>query len=243
MSRNGAASPVPDRGRWSQVVVALALTVTLTALLPGGAMAAKKRPMRDVLVVSNNWAGTADLVDPRSFKRLARLNVIPDARRRLAEINADATRKAVFDGIRTPGRRGQQPVRRRRLRLPRRALRVLLTAELRGCGRDSHRLAQAGVAREGRRVPRRPHGPLPGRQATAGLGLDRARDRRDRHPQAADRGAHPLGRLPAREQLLARRSADLPRQHRHGLLGHRRSLAGRDQGRAHLPGHRRALAA
>ena len=82
-------------------MVALALTVTLTALLPGGAMAAKKRPMRDVLVVSNNWAGTADLVDPRSFKRLARLNVIPDARRRLAEINADATRKAVFDGIRT----------------------------------------------------------------------------------------------------------------------------------------------
>ena len=57
--------------------------------------------MRDVLVVSNNWAGTADLVDPRSFRRLARLNVIPDARQRVTEINANATRKQFFDGIRT----------------------------------------------------------------------------------------------------------------------------------------------
>jgi DNA-binding beta-propeller fold protein YncE len=78
-------------------VVAIAL---LGGLVPAVADA-KKRSKRDVLVVSNNWAGTADLVDPRTFKRLERVNVIPDAEERVAEINADPTRKAFFDLIRT----------------------------------------------------------------------------------------------------------------------------------------------
>ncbi len=90
-----------DRRRRTGSLVAVGLTLVLAAMLPGTAAEAKKRSMQDVLVVSNNWAGTADLVDPRSFKRLARLNVIPDARRRVAEINADPTRKQFFDVIRT----------------------------------------------------------------------------------------------------------------------------------------------
>lgn len=61
---------------------------------------AAKRPTRDVLVVSNNWAGTADLIDPRSFKRLDRLNVIPDKEERIAEIEADPTRKLIYDLVR-----------------------------------------------------------------------------------------------------------------------------------------------
>jgi DNA-binding beta-propeller fold protein YncE len=59
------------------------------------------RATRDVLVVSNNWAGTADLVDPRSFKRLRRIDVVPDRAERIAEIQADATRTFYFDNIRT----------------------------------------------------------------------------------------------------------------------------------------------
>src|SRR3954463_10277766 len=53
----------------------------LAAAWPAGAPAAAKR-QRDVLVVSNNWAGTADVVDPRTFRRLARLNVVPDKAQR-----------------------------------------------------------------------------------------------------------------------------------------------------------------
>jgi DNA-binding beta-propeller fold protein YncE len=73
-------------------VVALAAA----AMLAPSASAAT----RDVLVVSNNWAGTADLIDPHTFKRLKRINVIPDRRARVAEIEADPTAKFYFDSIR-----------------------------------------------------------------------------------------------------------------------------------------------
>ena len=75
-----------------------AALIAVSALLVAAAPAAAKQ--RDVLVVSNNWAGTADLVDPHTFKRLKRLNVIPDAAARVAEIEADPTAKFYFDNIR-----------------------------------------------------------------------------------------------------------------------------------------------
>jgi hypothetical protein len=77
------------------VFAAVAASLALAA--PPAAGAAK----RDVLVVSNNWAGTADLVDPHRFKRIKRVNVIPDAAERIAEIEADPTAKFYFDSIRT----------------------------------------------------------------------------------------------------------------------------------------------
>jgi DNA-binding beta-propeller fold protein YncE len=79
--------------------MALALTVGVAGAASPAAPAAPAG-QRDVLVVSNNWAGTADLVDPRSFRRLKRLNVIPDRAQRIAEIEADPGRKIFFDGIR-----------------------------------------------------------------------------------------------------------------------------------------------
>jgi DNA-binding beta-propeller fold protein YncE len=84
------------------LLIALVVTVAVAAALaPTAAAAPAPKGLRDVLVVSNNWAGTADLVDPRTFRRLARINVIPDLRERMAEIEADPTWKATFDGIRT----------------------------------------------------------------------------------------------------------------------------------------------
>ena len=44
---------------------------------------------------------TADLVDPRTFKRVERVNVIPDAEERVAEIMADPTATFYFNNIRT----------------------------------------------------------------------------------------------------------------------------------------------
>jgi YVTN family beta-propeller protein len=56
--------------------------------------------MRDVLLVGNNWDGTADVVDVRTYQRLRRVNVVPDRDARMAEINADPVRWAAFQLIR-----------------------------------------------------------------------------------------------------------------------------------------------
>jgi DNA-binding beta-propeller fold protein YncE len=56
---------------------------------------------RDVLVVSNNWEGTADFIDPQSFQRLLRLDIVPDKSERLAEIRSNPVRYAEFLGVRT----------------------------------------------------------------------------------------------------------------------------------------------
>jgi DNA-binding beta-propeller fold protein YncE len=78
----------------------LASAVVLAAVLTASPASAAPAGQRDVMVVSNNWAGTADLVDPHTFKRLARINVIPDRDERIAEIEAEPGRKAIFDFIR-----------------------------------------------------------------------------------------------------------------------------------------------
>jgi sugar lactone lactonase YvrE len=77
----------------------LLLAILVAAILPGAALAAPKG-QRDVLVVSNNWAGTADLIDPHTFKRLKRLDVVPDRAERIAEIQADPAHKPLYDFIR-----------------------------------------------------------------------------------------------------------------------------------------------
>ena len=81
-------------------LAALVTIVVLVALAPA-ALAAKRPATRDVLVVSNNWAGSADLVDPHAFKRLKRINVVPDRAQRVREIEADPMAKFYFDNIRT----------------------------------------------------------------------------------------------------------------------------------------------
>ena len=58
-------------------------------LVPASAVAAERPALRDVLVVSNNWDGTADFIDTKTFKRVKRLNIIPDAEEREAEIQSD----------------------------------------------------------------------------------------------------------------------------------------------------------
>ncbi len=72
------------------LVVALALAC-LPVATAGGASAT-----RDVLVVGNNWAGTADIVDPHTFDRLTRLNIVPDLAQRRAEIFADPVAAGLF---------------------------------------------------------------------------------------------------------------------------------------------------
>jgi DNA-binding beta-propeller fold protein YncE len=73
--------------------------LVLAAALATAAAAAPKGH-RDVVVVSNNWAGTADLIDPHTFKRLERINVVPDRARRIAQIKKNVAAETIFDFIR-----------------------------------------------------------------------------------------------------------------------------------------------
>jgi DNA-binding beta-propeller fold protein YncE len=84
----------------SRLLGTLTLAASAAALVLA-AQPAAAAGKRDVLVVSNNWAGTADLVDPHRLKRIKRLKVIPDAAKRVAEIEADPTAKFYYDSVRT----------------------------------------------------------------------------------------------------------------------------------------------
>ena len=66
------------------------------------AAAAKKKPRKhEVLLVGNNWEGTADILDPKDeFRRIARVNIVPDIEERLGEIVLDPVRLGYFLAIR-----------------------------------------------------------------------------------------------------------------------------------------------
>ena len=82
-------------------VIAL-IALIVVAVLPAAAAAApRKAPKtRDVLYVGNNWDGTADVVQPRRFKRIARINIIPDIDERMKEIQSNPERLGYFLAIR-----------------------------------------------------------------------------------------------------------------------------------------------
>jgi YVTN family beta-propeller protein len=89
------------RSRILLLVAALVAALVVAPVAGDAAKAKKKKPKtRPVLVVSNNWDGTADFVDPIKFKRLYRLNIIPDKEERLAEIQSSPDRMGYFLAIR-----------------------------------------------------------------------------------------------------------------------------------------------
>jgi DNA-binding beta-propeller fold protein YncE len=81
-----------------------AILAAVLACVPAAAAAQEGPPQRPdtrpVMFVGNNWEGTADIVDARTFERLARINTIPDKEERLAEIQRDPVRLAFFLAIR-----------------------------------------------------------------------------------------------------------------------------------------------
>jgi YVTN family beta-propeller protein len=86
----------------SRAVLA-ALAVALA--LPAAARAQHEGPpvvpgTKSVLFVANNWDGTADIVDPQTFAKLGRLNVIPDLQERLAEKALDPRKLGYFVAVR-----------------------------------------------------------------------------------------------------------------------------------------------
>lgn len=84
--------------------VTAALAMTAAAALTAAPALAEGPPVipgtQSVMFVGNNWDGTADLVDPTTFQRLRRLNVVPDLEERMAEIRTDPVRLGYFLAIR-----------------------------------------------------------------------------------------------------------------------------------------------
>jgi len=89
------------------VVIAAALAAAVVIAFP--ALAAKgtqQSQLVPVLFVGNNWDGTADVIrqggtqSQPTFKRVARLNIIPDINERLLEIYTDPVRLGYYLAIR-----------------------------------------------------------------------------------------------------------------------------------------------
>ena len=74
--------------------------LVLIALLVATSAAPAAAQTRDVLYVGNNWDGTADVIDPTTFEKITRLNIVPDKEERLREIQSDPQDYGYFLGIR-----------------------------------------------------------------------------------------------------------------------------------------------
>jgi DNA-binding beta-propeller fold protein YncE len=77
--------------------------LALIAFFPTAAITAKKKPppaTQAILTVGNNWDGTADLIDPVKFTRLARINIVPDLAERMTEIQTNPVSLGYFLAIR-----------------------------------------------------------------------------------------------------------------------------------------------
>ena len=80
---------------------AIAVVVFALAALTASPASAANTGLRDVVFVGNNWDGTADVIDPHNdFRRVARINIIPDIQERLFEIYTNPVRLAYFLAIR-----------------------------------------------------------------------------------------------------------------------------------------------
>jgi DNA-binding beta-propeller fold protein YncE len=82
-------------------VAVSALAVAGPIAIAGNAKKKKAPPAtRPILTVGNNWDGTADLIDPVTFKRLAHLNIVPDLSERMTEIATNPVSLGYFLAVR-----------------------------------------------------------------------------------------------------------------------------------------------
>ena len=225
-----------------------ALLLTIALALPASAGAQEGGPperpdTRQVMFVGNNWDGTADVIDAHTFQRLARINVIPDREERMAEINRDPERLAFFLAIRQAVGEGNDQFTDdmfsshdgRFVYVSRPSF-----ADVVGIDLKTHAIVWR-FPMEGQRADHMAISP-DGTQILVSDSTANKVHRIDVRDREED-GRVPVGRLAAREQLLGRRKADLPRVDRPGLHADRRPAARagprHEQGRALLPDRRR----
>jgi DNA-binding beta-propeller fold protein YncE len=83
-------------------VTACLVALAIAALwAPAAGAQGAVEPTQQAVFVGNNWDGTADVLDPNDgFRRIARLNIIPDIDERMAEIATNPVRLAYYLAIR-----------------------------------------------------------------------------------------------------------------------------------------------
>mgnify|MGYP000031643996 FL=1 len=74
-------------------IAAFVASVLALSLMSNSALAEQSPSLRDVVVVGNNWDGTADVFDPHTFELIKRINVVPDKGERLDEIYSGVVRR------------------------------------------------------------------------------------------------------------------------------------------------------
>ncbi|MFF7178384.1 YncE family protein [Streptomyces sp. NPDC008121] len=105
------SAPRTGRGTRRLLLGSLAATLALAvgsgstvAAAPGGTGTTgvpASQGLREVMFVGNNWDGTADVIESTGdFRRIGRINVIPDRERRMWEIGLNPIKLAFFLGIR-----------------------------------------------------------------------------------------------------------------------------------------------
>jgi YVTN family beta-propeller protein len=91
----------PNRRAFAAGVAATAaLALAPDAVAAGPEGPPERKDTHQVMFVGNNWDGTADIVDARNYKRLARINTIPDREERMQEILLNPVRAGFFFAIR-----------------------------------------------------------------------------------------------------------------------------------------------
>src|SRR5687768_15538209 len=83
----------------SAAVLSLVLAAPAQAATTNGP-APQPGVTRPAILVGNNWAGTTDIVDPETFERLDRVDVVPDRAEREAEINFAPDKLVYYNAIR-----------------------------------------------------------------------------------------------------------------------------------------------
>ncbi|MEU4690911.1 YncE family protein [Actinoplanes sp. NPDC023714] len=86
------------RSMTMRVLAAAATATLLVTTVPTTAHAAPG--LREVLLVGNNWEGTADVINPSGdYAPIRRVNIVPDRAQRLAEIYLNPIRLVYYLGI------------------------------------------------------------------------------------------------------------------------------------------------
>ena len=101
----GVQIPYPNSNPWQVEKEVVKPVEEALATLPGGTSPAQSAaptdaPLRDVVVVGNNWDGTADIFDPHTYQIIKRLDIVPDRAERIAEIESSFVRSLYFKLIR-----------------------------------------------------------------------------------------------------------------------------------------------
>jgi DNA-binding beta-propeller fold protein YncE len=82
---------------WRPLIAAALAAMSITAFAPSAPAVA----LREVLLVGNNWEGTAEVVaSTPDLTRIGRIDVVPDKNERLTEIYLNPVKLAYFLGIR-----------------------------------------------------------------------------------------------------------------------------------------------